>query len=112
MTLFDEYFTSLRGRRIAVLGLGVSNRPLVKLLLEYGCSVTGCDRTPREKMDAEVLALESQGVTLCLGENYLDDVQADIASLEADVDSDQIGVYTKAHFDLSAPIALTGAHSG
>ena len=78
MTLFDEYFTSLRGRRIAVLGLGVSNRPLVKLLLEYGCAVTGCDRTPREKMDAEVLALESQGVTLCLGENYLDDVQADI----------------------------------
>ncbi|MBQ2697913.1 MAG: hypothetical protein IJF59_04475, partial [Clostridia bacterium] len=41
-----------------------------------------------------------------------DDVQADIASLEADVDSDQIGVYTKAHFDLSAPIALKGEHSG
>ena len=78
MTLFDQYFTSLRTKRIAVLGLGVSNRPLVKLLLEYGCSVTGCDRTPREKMDEEVLALESQGVTLCLGENYLDDVQADI----------------------------------
>ncbi len=78
MTLFDQYFTSLQGQRIAVLGLGVSNRPLVKLLLEYGCSVTGCDRTPREKMDAEVLALESQGVKLCLGENYLDDVQADI----------------------------------
>ncbi len=78
MTLFDEYFSSLRSKRIAVLGLGVSNRPLVKLLLEYGCSVTGCDRTPREKMDEEVLALESQGVTLCLGENYLDDVQADI----------------------------------
>ena len=78
MTLFDQYFTSLRSKRIAVLGLGVSNRPLVKLLLEYGCSVTGCDRTPREKMDEEVLALESQGVTLCLGENYLDDVQADI----------------------------------
>ncbi len=78
MTLFDEYFTSLRSKRIAVLGLGVSNRPLVKLLLEYGCRVTGCDRTPREKMDEEVLALESQGVKLCLGENYLDDVQADI----------------------------------
>ena len=78
MTLFDEYFTSLRQKRVAVLGLGVSNRPLVKLLLEYGCRVTGCDRTPREKMDEEVLALESQGVTLCLGENYLDDVQADI----------------------------------
>ncbi|MGM9601669.1 MAG: UDP-N-acetylmuramoyl-L-alanine--D-glutamate ligase [Faecousia sp.] len=78
MTAFDEYFTSLRGQRIAVLGLGVSNRPLVKLLLEYGCTVTGCDRTPREKMDAEVLALEDKGVTLSLGDNYLDNIQADI----------------------------------
>ena len=53
-TQFDQYFLSLRGKRIAVLGLGVSNRPLVKLLLRYGCTVTGCDRTPREKLDAEV----------------------------------------------------------
>ncbi len=78
MTAFDEYFTSLRGKRIAVLGLGVSNRPLVRLLLEYGCNVTGCDRTPREKMDDEVLALEQQGVKLSLGDNYLDGIQADI----------------------------------
>lgn len=78
MTAFDQYFTSLRGQRIAVLGLGVSNRPLVKLLLEYGCTVTGCDRTPREKMDKEVLALGDKGVTLSLGDNYLDNIQADI----------------------------------
>lgn len=78
MTAFDEYFTSLRGKKIAVLGLGVSNRPLVNLLLEYGCTVTGCDRTPREKMDKEVLALEAQGVTLSLGESYLEGIQADI----------------------------------
>ena len=43
---FDAYFQSLKGFKIAVLGLGVSNRPLVKLLLSYGCDVTGCDRTP------------------------------------------------------------------
>ena len=49
---FDTYFTSLKNKKIAVLGLGVSNRPLVRLLLEYGCDVVGCDRTPREKLDA------------------------------------------------------------
>ena len=48
MDKFESYFTSHRGKRVAVLGLGVSNRPLVKLLLGYGCDVTGCDRTPRE----------------------------------------------------------------
>ncbi len=74
---FSEYFTSLQGKNIAVLGLGVSNRPLVRLLLEFGCRVTGCDRTPREKLDAEVLELEKAGCALKLGEGYLEELQAD-----------------------------------
>ena len=77
-TAFDRYFTSLQGQKIVVLGLGVSNRPLVRLLLSYGCQVTGCDRTPREKLDAEVLELEEQGCTLRTGDGYLDDLEADL----------------------------------
>ena len=77
-TAFETYFSSLRGKRIAVLGLGVSNRPLVRLLLEFGCDVLGCDRTPREKLDAEVLQLEELGCRLSVGDNYLDGVEADI----------------------------------
>ena len=77
-TVFDNYFHSLKGKKIAVLGLGVSNRPLVRLLLEYGCSVIGCDKTPREKLDAEVLELEKFGCTLQLGETYLDGLSADL----------------------------------
>ena len=42
-----EYFTRLQGKRVLVLGLGVSNRPLVRLLLRFGIDVTGCDRTPQ-----------------------------------------------------------------
>ena len=63
-SILETYFTSLRGKHIVVLGLGVSNRPLVRLLLRYGCTVTGCDRTPREKLEEEVLALEQQGCHL------------------------------------------------
>ncbi len=74
-TTFEQYFTALRGKKIAVLGLGVSNRPLVRLLLEFGCDVTGCDRTEREKVDREILEL---GCKLSLGERYLDGVEADI----------------------------------
>lgn len=77
-TAFETYFTSLKGKRIAVLGLGVSNRPLVRLLLEYGCHVVGCDRTPREKLDAEVLELEKLGCRLHAGDGYLDGVEADV----------------------------------
>lgn len=75
---FEEYFSSLKNKKIAVLGLGVSNRPLVRLLLEYGCDVVGCDKTPRDKLDAEVLELERLGCKLHVGEGYLDGVEADI----------------------------------
>ena len=75
---FDEYFNSLKNKKIAVLGLGVSNRPLVRLLLEYGCTVIGCDKTPREKLDGEVLELEKLGCTLQVGDTYLDGLSADL----------------------------------
>ncbi len=75
---FDEYFKSLRNKKIVVLGLGVSNRPLVRLLLQYGCQVVGCDKTPREKLDAEVLELEKMGCTLQVGQTYLDNLKGDL----------------------------------
>ena len=78
VSAFDSYFTSLKDRKIAVVGLGVSNRPLVRLLLEFGCDVTGCDRTPREKLEAEVLELEKQGCKLSLGDGYLEGIAADV----------------------------------
>ena len=74
----ETYFTSLLGKRIIVLGLGVSNRPLVRMMLRYGCTVIGCDRTPREKLDAEVLELEAAGCELRLGDSYLDNLSGDI----------------------------------
>ncbi len=77
-TQFETYFNSLKDKKITVLGLGVSNRPLVRLLLEFGCDVIGCDRTEREKLDEEVLALEQAGCKLSLDDNYLDDVTADV----------------------------------
>ena len=78
MAAFEEFFASLGGKRVAVLGLGVSNRPLVRLLLEIGCSVVGCDRTPREKLEEEVLELEKLGCKLHVGDRYLDGVEADV----------------------------------
>ena len=78
VTAFERYFESLRGKKIVVLGLGVSNRPLVRLLLEFGCDCTGCDRTPREKLDEEVLELERIGCKLSVGDGYLDHLEADL----------------------------------
>ena len=78
MDLLTEQLIKWNDRKIAVLGLGVSNRPLVRMLLEAGCRVTGCDRTPREKLDQEVLDLETQGCALKVGEDYLEGLDADL----------------------------------
>ena len=74
----DAYFERLRGKRAVVLGIGVSNRPLIRMLLEYGAEVTACDKTPREKLDEEVLALERLGARLHVGEDYLEGLEADV----------------------------------
>ena len=78
-TRFSTYFENIRGKSVAVLGLGVSNRPLVRLLLEFGCMVSGGDRTERENLDAEVLELESMGCKLYLGENFHENMTAEVA---------------------------------
>lgn len=74
-----EYFENLKGQRVLVLGLGVSNRPLVRLLLQYGIEVIGCDKTPREQLEEEVLELEKQGLRLHLGQDYLQGLEGDVA---------------------------------
>ena len=78
MTRLDSYFEALRGKRVLVLGVGVSNRPLVRLLLHYGIAVTCCDKTPRDKLDDEVLELEKNGAKLHLGPDYLDGLSGDV----------------------------------
>ena len=75
----QTYFDRLKGKKVLVLGLGVSNRPLVRLLLRHGADVTGCDRTPRDRMDTEVLELERMGMKLHLGEDYLENISGDVA---------------------------------
>ena len=72
----DTYMNALRGRTAAVLGVGVSNRPLIELLTNHGCAVTARDKkTDLGTFGAE---LEARGVTLRLGEDYLEDLTEDV----------------------------------
>jgi UDP-N-acetylmuramoylalanine--D-glutamate ligase len=49
----SEYAESLKKKRIAVIGVGVSNLPLIELLLSHGCDVTACDMRTREQIGGE-----------------------------------------------------------
>lgn len=77
MTL-QEYVDSLKGRRIAVLGIGISNTPLLELLLENGCDVTACDKRSMEQMGQLGEQLLARGCKLKLGEDYLEDLDQDL----------------------------------
>ena len=70
MTL-QEYLSDLHGKRVAVIGVGVSNTPLIELLLDNGISVTACDRNTRDKFGDLADKLESKGAELRLGNDYL-----------------------------------------
>ena len=72
MSTIMEYFESLRGKSIAVIGMGVSNTPLIKMLLRAELKVTVCDKSPRERVEEVAGELESLGAKLQLGEGYLD----------------------------------------
>lgn len=74
MSVTKEYFDSLRSCKVAVIGMGVSNTPLIRMLLREGIKVTVCDRSPREKLEEQAAELESLGAGLRLGEDYLDKI--------------------------------------
>ena len=75
---FEEYLDSLQNKTVAVIGIGVSNQPLLKLLLDRGIAVTACDKKDRESLGIVAEQLEANGCRLRLGEGYLDDLTEDV----------------------------------
>jgi len=69
MTL-NEYLNTLRGKSVAVIGIGVSNVPLIRLLRAAGIAVTACDKKKYEELGAIAGELEALGCVLRLGEDF------------------------------------------
>ena len=55
MSAYDRLLETMSGKHVTVIGIGVSNTPLISLLLEAGAHVTVHDRKTTEE----------------LGENYI-----------------------------------------
>ena len=75
---FEAYLDSLKDKTVAVIGIGVSNRPLIDLLRARGISVTACDKKTREALGSAGDELEAAGVRLRLGEDYLEHLTEDV----------------------------------
>ena len=73
-----DYIRTIRNKKIVVIGIGVSNTPLIELLLDGGCDVTACDKSERARLGGLATRFEERGVKLRLGEDYLKELRADI----------------------------------
>ena len=75
---YQSYLDSLQGKRIGVIGFGVSNQPLVNALLNNGCDVTICDQRDMDSLGEAGRIAASQGAKFCLGADYLNHLEFDL----------------------------------
>lgn len=69
---FSEFEEYIKGKNVAVVGIGVSNRPLINFLVKLGAKVSAFDKKTEGELGDVVTELKNKGVTLVLGEGYLD----------------------------------------
>ncbi|MBQ4105482.1 MAG: UDP-N-acetylmuramoyl-L-alanine--D-glutamate ligase [Clostridia bacterium] len=75
--LIDNYFKSIKGKRVAFIGLGRSNLPLIKMFCDAGAVVYACDSRGEEALGENAAIAKRAGAILSLGEGYLDNLQVD-----------------------------------
>ncbi|MBR5218922.1 MAG: UDP-N-acetylmuramoyl-L-alanine--D-glutamate ligase [Clostridia bacterium] len=72
----EAFKENIAGKRVSVMGIGVSNKPLIKMLLECGAQVVARDR--REDITSDFMPLIKMGARFVLGEKYLENIEADV----------------------------------
>ncbi len=70
-------FREFNGKRVTVIGLGISNTPLIGWLLDRGAIISARDKKPFELLSDNVKGYKSKGVEFICGENYLEGIEAD-----------------------------------
>lgn len=78
MSALTDYLQRISGKRIAVIGAGVSNTPLIILLRNAGLPVTVHDKKTADELGERYRELAALGVSFVLGEDYLDYLSEDI----------------------------------
>ena len=76
--LTDTFFENIKGKRIAFIGIGTSNLPLIKLFADKGAKVTACDRQSFERLGENAVKAKEYGAELVLGDDYLSKIEADV----------------------------------
>lgn len=75
---FEKYFSSLRAKKVGVVGLGVSNLPLIELLILHGAKITVYDKKAACEFGETAENLRQKGVLFVCGEGYTDNIEDEI----------------------------------
>lgn len=78
MNKLDEFKYNVAGKNITVIGIGISNLPLIKYLVSLGANVTACDRRSAEDLGENYTELEKLGVKFNLGDGYRNNLSGDM----------------------------------
>ena len=69
---FKEFKSFINGKNVAVVGIGVSNIPLINFLVKLGAEVTAFDMKEENELGKIASEFKSKGVKLELGKGYLE----------------------------------------
>lgn len=69
---FSKFKEFIKNKNVAVVGIGVSNVPLIRFLVSLGAKVSAFDKKNREALGEIGYEFEELGVQLILGEGYLE----------------------------------------
>ncbi|MBQ1335216.1 MAG: UDP-N-acetylmuramoyl-L-alanine--D-glutamate ligase [Clostridia bacterium] len=75
---YKKYFEGLKGKNVAVIGVGISNLPLIYMLLSYGAKVCARDKKSKEALGGTYDELVRRGARVIAGEDYLSGLTEDI----------------------------------
>lgn len=71
---FNDFKVFIKNKKVAVVGVGVSNIPLIRFLVELGANVTAFDSKEMNMLGGVVEDFENIGVSFELGKEYLDNL--------------------------------------
>ena len=88
-----QLLEKIKNSKCAILGFGVSNRPLVTFLRELGTAdITVHDKKQVSDLGDEAVALEKSGIRFVTGDTYLDAIDADVIFRSPGIRDDVAGI--------------------
>lgn len=73
--LINNFKSEIRNKKTAVLGIGVSNTPLIRFLAEIGVDITAFDKSEKENLKETLDSLKDVKVNYSIGKDYLDNLK-------------------------------------